>query len=87
MRCTLNAAAGRELRYGEVKPAERPKKVVVVGAGPAGMEAARVAGLRGHKVLLYEKANRLGGGELKLAAAAPHKEIFQSNFRLLCRGF
>jgi 2,4-dienoyl-CoA reductase-like NADH-dependent reductase (Old Yellow Enzyme family)/thioredoxin reductase len=78
MRCSLNAAAGRELRYGDVQPAARPKKVVVVGAGPAGMEAARVAGLRGHNVTLYEKSNRLGGGELSLAAAAPHKESFES---------
>jgi 2,4-dienoyl-CoA reductase-like NADH-dependent reductase (Old Yellow Enzyme family)/thioredoxin reductase len=78
MRCTLNAAAGRELKYGENKPAERKKRVVIVGAGPAGMEAARVAGIRGHKVLLYEKGKTLGDGELKLAAAAPHKEIFQS---------
>jgi NADPH-dependent 2,4-dienoyl-CoA reductase/sulfur reductase-like enzyme len=78
MRCSLNAAAGRELRYGEVKPAEHPKKVLVVGAGPAGMEAARVAGLRGHSVTLYEKTDRLGGGELRLAAAAPHKEDFET---------
>jgi 2,4-dienoyl-CoA reductase-like NADH-dependent reductase (Old Yellow Enzyme family)/thioredoxin reductase len=77
MRCTLNATAGRELKYGEVKPAQKRKKVVIVGAGPAGMEAARVAGLRGHKVVLYEKAEELGGGELTLAAAAPHKEVFK----------
>ena len=77
MRCTLNAAAGRELKYGEIKPAERIKRVVIVGAGPAGMEAARVAALRGHKVLLYEKGKTLGDGELRLAAAAPHKEVFK----------
>ena len=41
------------------------------------MEAARVAGLRGHKVLFFEKAEALGGGELALAAAAPHKEVFK----------
>jgi 2,4-dienoyl-CoA reductase-like NADH-dependent reductase (Old Yellow Enzyme family)/thioredoxin reductase len=77
MRCTLNAAAGRELSYEEIKPAERKKTVVIVGAGPAGMEAARVAGLRGHKVLLVEQAEALGGGELALAAAAPHKDVFK----------
>ena len=76
MRCTLNAAAGRELRYGEIQPAERKKTVVIVGAGPAGMEAARVAGLKGHKVLLFEQSGALGGGELALAAAAPHKDVF-----------
>jgi len=42
------------------------------------MEAARVAGLKGHKVLLYERGKKLGEGELKLASTAPHKEIFQS---------
>jgi len=78
MRCTLNAAAGREVKYGEVKAAEKKKKVVVVGAGPAGMEAARIAGLRGHQVLLYEKGNALGDGQLQLAAAPPHKEILRS---------
>jgi 2,4-dienoyl-CoA reductase-like NADH-dependent reductase (Old Yellow Enzyme family)/thioredoxin reductase len=77
MRCTLNAAAGRELRYEDLRPAERKKTVAIVGAGPAGMEAARVAGLRGHKVLLFEMAKALGGGELALATAAPHKEAFK----------
>ena len=77
MRCTLNAAAGREARYGEVKRAQRKKKVVIVGAGPAGMEAARVAGLRGHQVILYEQGKALGDGQLALAAAAPHKGILR----------
>jgi pyruvate/2-oxoglutarate dehydrogenase complex dihydrolipoamide dehydrogenase (E3) component len=77
MRCSLNAVAGREVSYEEIKPAERKKTVVIVGAGPAGMEAARVAGLRGHRVLLIEQTRALGGGELALAAAAPHKEVFQ----------
>jgi NADPH-dependent 2,4-dienoyl-CoA reductase/sulfur reductase-like enzyme len=76
MGCTLNPTAGRELCCGEIKPADAPKKIVIVGAGPAGMEAARVAGLRGHRVVLYEKSGMLGGGELKLAAGASHKEGF-----------
>jgi 2,4-dienoyl-CoA reductase-like NADH-dependent reductase (Old Yellow Enzyme family)/thioredoxin reductase len=76
MRCTLNPTAGRELVCGALVPAAAPKKVVIVGAGPAGMEAARVAGLRGHRVVLYEKARMLGGGELRLAAGASHKEGF-----------
>ncbi len=59
-RCTVNAALGKEYEY-EIKQAARKKKVLVVGGGPAGMEAARVAALRGHEVTLYEKTQQLGG--------------------------
>lgn len=74
LRCTVNAVTGRESRYGTVERAEQVKKVMVIGAGPAGMEAARVAALRGHNVTLYDKANELGGGGLKLASTPPHKQ-------------
>ncbi|HUX17507.1 MAG TPA: NAD(P)-binding protein, partial [Phycisphaerae bacterium] len=60
VRCRINAASGREREF-EIKPAERKKKVMVVGGGPAGLEAARVAALRGHEVTLYEKEARVGG--------------------------
>ncbi|HEX77567.1 MAG TPA: FAD-dependent oxidoreductase [Dehalococcoidia bacterium] len=70
--CSVNAAAGRETEY-TLKPADRAKKVLVVGAGPAGMEAARVAALRGHQVLLYEKGQQLGG-QLLLADKPPLKK-------------
>jgi 2,4-dienoyl-CoA reductase (NADPH2) len=60
IRCRVNAALGFDQDY-EIQPAPKKKKVVVVGGGPAGMEAARVAAIRGHEVILYEKENRLGG--------------------------
>lgn len=72
LRCGVNAAMGREGVL-EITPAEKPKKVLVVGGGPAGMEAARVAAIRGHKVTLWEKADKLGG-QLIPASAAPYKD-------------
>lgn len=69
MLCIQNAATGREQMMSHVKSkAAVFKRVVVVGAGPAGLEAARVAAERGHKVHLFEKADRLGG-QVNLAAA------------------
>ena len=58
--CQVNAALGNEQDY-TIKLAEKKKKVLVVGSGPAGMEAARVAAIRGHQVILYEKERKLGG--------------------------
>lgn len=70
-KCAVNANLGREKEY-QIHPARKPKRVLIIGGGPAGMEAARVAALRGHEVILYEK-DRLGG-QLNLAAVPPHKE-------------
>ncbi|MDD5082657.1 MAG: FAD-dependent oxidoreductase, partial [Dehalococcoidales bacterium] len=59
VRCSVNAEVGFE-SYG-LKPVFKQKKVLIVGGGPAAMEAARVAAIRGHKVVLYEKNSQLGG--------------------------
>ncbi|MBA7675344.1 NADH oxidase [subsurface metagenome] len=72
VRCSVNAALGKEKEYA-ITPAKKSKKVLIVGGGPAGMEAARVAALRGHKVTLWEKESRLGG-QLVQAAIPPYKD-------------
>jgi len=72
IRCSVNATLGRE-QESRIAPAAKPKNVLVVGGGPAGMEAARVAALRGHKVTLWEKESRLGG-QLVQAAIPPYKD-------------
>ena len=58
--CSVNARMGDEILT-DIQPASRAKKILVIGGGAAGMEAARVAALRGHRVTLWEKSNRLGG--------------------------
>lgn len=70
--CVLNAENGYEYKR-VITPAETPRKIAVVGGGPAGMEAARVAALRGHDVTLYEKTDHLGG-QLGIAAVPPRKD-------------
>ncbi|MGA7845233.1 MAG: FAD-dependent oxidoreductase [Dehalococcoidales bacterium] len=60
IRCRINANLGREREFA-IKAAVKIKQVLVVGGGPSGMEAARVAALRGHKVTLCEKSTKLGG--------------------------
>ncbi len=79
--CQVNATFGNEAEYA-ITPAKKPKKVLVAGGGPAGLEAARVAALRGHKVSLYEEGDRLGG-QLLLAAIPPHKGEIDNLTRFL----
>ncbi|NQV81739.1 MAG: FAD-dependent oxidoreductase, partial [Alphaproteobacteria bacterium] len=71
--CVLNPAAGREAELPPPAPASKPKRIAVIGGGPAGMEAARVAAARGHRVTLYEAQDHLGG-QMRIAADAPHRE-------------
>ena len=79
--CLVNARAGAEGKL-TLEPASSKKRVMVIGGGPAGMEAARVAALRGHLVSLYEKAETLGG-QLPLAAAPPGRAEFLTFVRHL----
>ena len=79
-----NPVTGREGEWATLEPAPRPRRVVVVGGGPAGLEAARVAALRGHRVVLFEAAERLGG-QLHLAARLPKRENFLEIVSFLSR--
>jgi len=72
MTCVINPTVGRETEM-TIIPAAKPKKVMVVGGGPAGLEAARVAAVRGHKVTLYEKEGK-PGGQFNLASIPPLKQ-------------
>jgi pyruvate/2-oxoglutarate dehydrogenase complex dihydrolipoamide dehydrogenase (E3) component len=70
----VNAEAGRECEF-DIVPAEKAKNVMVIGGGPAGLEAARVAALRGHGVTVYERQEQLGG-RWYLGCQVPRKEHF-----------
>ena len=71
--CLVNAQTGNEYKYDLNKPSKVKKRLMVIGGGPAGMEAARVAAERGHEAVLYERNDKLGG-QLLIASIPPHKE-------------
>lgn len=73
VRCAVNPMVGRETWYNMDARAYRPKKVVIIGGGPAGLEAARVCSHRGHTVTLFEKEEKLGG-KFRMACAAEFKQ-------------
>lgn len=76
--CAVNPAAMREMRFA-VRPAVEKKEVVIVGGGVAGMEAARMAAIRGHKVELYEKNKELGGNLIPGGSHSFKKEVRELN--------
>jgi 2,4-dienoyl-CoA reductase-like NADH-dependent reductase (Old Yellow Enzyme family)/thioredoxin reductase len=77
--CMFNPLTGREAEV-QVTPVERPRRMMVAGGGPAGMEAAIIAAQRGHHVTLYERDDRLGG-RFREAAQVPYKEEFADLIR------
>jgi 2,4-dienoyl-CoA reductase-like NADH-dependent reductase (Old Yellow Enzyme family)/thioredoxin reductase len=78
IRCAVNPRTGRERRLGPPEPAAEPGRVVVVGAGPAGLFAAGEAAAAGHEVILLERGERIGG-QVALAGRAPaHRELAET---------
>ncbi len=75
--CMQTPVTGNEIRLGigTLKACETPKKVVIIGGGPAGLEAARVSALRKHRVILFEKEDEVGGQNLLAGKAAGRQEI------------
>ena len=74
--CIYNPVTGREEEWSSLPAATVPKRVVIIGAGPAGLEAARVAALRGHRVTVFERASRIGG-QINLVMKTPNRGNFE----------
>lgn len=75
--CQMNAAAGRELEFGkgQLRPAAQPKHILLIGGGPAGLEFARIAASRGHRVTLHERGTELGGQVNQLARLPQRADV------------
>jgi NADPH-dependent 2,4-dienoyl-CoA reductase/sulfur reductase-like enzyme len=78
--CVQNAVIGREAVWAELAKTSSPRRVIIVGGGPAGLECARVARLRGHHVVLFEKNQELGGQTL-IARRSPSRADFDGACR------
>lgn len=74
--CIYNPVTGREGMWSDLPSAETSRRIVIVGAGPAGMEAARIAATRGHRVTLLDRGQRLGG-QVNLVMKAPKRDSFE----------
>lgn len=86
--CMINPFAMRETTM-TLKAAEKKKKIVVIGAGPAGMEAAWTAAARGHEVYMYDK-EEIPGGQLRIAAMPPHKQLLAravAYYQTMCKKY
>jgi len=82
--CVQNPGAGREHELTALIPTAAPKRVIIVGAGVAGLEAARVAAMRGHRVTLIERESEMGG-QVLIAARAPARAEYAGIVRFLAR--
>lgn len=71
--CMVNPLAMNEQKLEKIKTADKQKKIVILGAGPAGLEAARVAALNGHQVVIFEKSNQIGG-QINVAHIPPGRQ-------------